>query len=136
MFLRVDCRVALVAASLVSLRALPVLACPDLSGTFDCPAVGKDPPMTLIVKTKATVDDGATYDFTYRIMGKDLPLKVEVPPKAARRGGESSSCDGLNYLHKEPNEPGEGTRSFINAQGNFERDKDGKSLVVCVRKQG
>jgi hypothetical protein len=125
-------RVALLSAISASLPLSQALACPEFVGTFECPAIDKQPPLTLIVNTRATVEDGAVYIFTYRIMGRDLPDEYEVNPKRQRKPGDSNSCEGNVLIHNEWN--GEVVRMSIDSRGNFERVRNGKPEMVCLKK--
>jgi hypothetical protein len=128
---RLGC-IGLLAVLSVTLPVTAAMACPDLSGTFECPAADKQPPLTLIVKVKNTIEEGAIYTVTYRIMGKDLPAEYEVPPKSQRKAGDASTCDGNFLIRKEA--AGDNVRMSLNAQGNFERETNGKIEVVCTKK--
>jgi hypothetical protein len=110
-------------------------ACPDLSGTFDCPASGKQPALILTVTNKHTVDGGMSYRFSYRMMGKDISSEGDALPKEVKKADPASLCDGSAYIHKLAGEPGDGTRSYLNAAGNFERASGGKVEMTCVRKK-
>jgi hypothetical protein len=110
-------------------------ACPDLSGTFECPASGKQLPMTLTVTNKPTVDGGMSYKFSYRMMGKDLVSEGDALPKGAKNADPANLCSGAVYIHKPAGEPGDGTHNSINAAGNFERASGGKVEMTCVRKK-
>jgi hypothetical protein len=110
-------------------------ACPDLSGTFECPASGKQPALTLTVTNKPTVDGGMFYRFSYRMMGRDISSEGDALPKEVKKADPANLCSGSAYIHKLAGEPGEGTRSSINAAGNFERASGGKVEITCARKK-
>lgn len=110
-------------------------ACPDLSGTFECPASGKQLAMTLTVTNKPTVDGGMSYKFSYRLMGKDIASEGDALPKGTSKADPANLCSGAAYIHKPAGEPGDGTRSSINAAGDFERASGGKIEMTCVRKK-
>ena len=119
----------------VFLPVASVLACPDLSGTFQCPALDGMPASTLVVTNKAMGEGIMQYVFTYKIGGKDMNLRADASDKGIKKpDGQVTSCNATTYIHKGPNERGEGTRSFINASGNFEAVQGGKTQRVCVRK--
>jgi hypothetical protein len=109
-------------------------ACPDLSGTYACPAAGNQLPMTLIVKSRKTVDDGALYTITYRIMGKDLVAEYDALPKALSKSTDKSSCTDTALIHKEAD--GVIVQMSLNSAGDFERSKGGKVELVCSSKKG
>jgi hypothetical protein len=110
-------------------------SCPDLSGTFECPASGKQPPMTLTVTSKHTVDGGMLYKFTYRFMSRDITSEGDALPKDIKKADPANLCTGGAYFHKVIGEPGDGTRNSLNAEGNYERASNGKVEMVCVRKK-
>jgi len=109
--------------------------CPDLSGTFECPASGKQPALTLTVTNKHTVDGGMFYRFSYRMMGKDIASEGDALPKEVKKADPANLCTGSAYIHKLAGEPGDGTRSYLNTAGNFERASGGKVEMTCVRKK-
>lgn len=125
---------AIAALFVVVPLAAAVAACPDLSGTFQCPALDGMPASTLVVTNK--VSGGAMqYAFTYKIGGKDMSLRADASDAGIKKpDGQVTSCTATSYVHKGPNERGEGTRSFINAAGNFEVVSGGKTQRICVRK--
>ncbi|HTR83167.1 MAG TPA: hypothetical protein VMI56_01725 [Reyranella sp.] len=125
--------------ALAAMAAVPAAAepppCPNLSGVFECPASDKQPPMTLTVKSDESAWGARTYKFTYRIMGKDLTSAADgVPKENAKRLPGSNLCDDGALFLKVAGEAGEGTRMFINKDGNLERTKGGKTELVCTRK--
>ena len=124
-------------AVLLVASPLPALAepCPDLSGTFECPASGKQPALTLTVTNKRTVDGGMLYRFSYRMMGKDIASEGDAQPKEVKKADPANLCSGIAYIHKLAGEPGDGTRSYLNAAGDFERASGGKVEMTCVRKK-
>ncbi|MBV8392695.1 MAG: hypothetical protein JOY81_05885 [Alphaproteobacteria bacterium] len=119
-------------AAVFLLPAIQAFACPDLGGTYDCPAAGNQPPMTLLIKRMKTVEDGALYTITYRIMGKDLVAEYDVPPKSLSKSTDTASCTDTALLHKESD--GGIVQMSLNSAGNFERSKGGKVEVVCNSK--
>lgn len=129
-----NCALVLSAALFVTSLASAAVACPDLSGTFDCPASGGQPAMTLVVTTKPTVDAGAAYTFTYNIMGKSISSDAEASPKGLpSKYGQINACSQTAFLRKSAS----GAvieQIFINAAGDYETDKGGKTQMTCVRK--
>lgn len=123
-----------IAASLLVLDAAAAFACPELGGTYDCPAAANQLPMTLIVKMVKTTEEGAQYTMTYRIMGKDLVTGYDVPPKSLRKSTDADSCTNTALVHKEVGD--EAVQMSLNAAGNFERAKGGKIEIVCNAKKG
>jgi len=116
-------------------QAFAADACPDLSGTFECPASGNQLAMTLTVTNKPTVDGGMFYRFSYRILGKDIASEGDALPKEVKKADPANLCSGSAYIHKPDGEPGDGTRSYLSAAGNFERASGGKVEMSCVRKK-
>lgn len=115
--------------------ASAIAACPDLSGTFQCPAADGMPASTLVVTNKESGGGAMQYAFTYKIGGKDMSLRADASDAGIKKpDGQVTSCTASSYIHKGPNERGEGTRSFINVAGNFEVVSGGKTQRICVRK--
>ena len=126
---------AVIVLSVVMPLASAVAACPDLSGTFQCPASDGMPAATLVVTNKAGGGGAMQYAFTYKIGGKDMSLRADASDAGIRKSdGQVTSCTANSYVHKGPSERGEGTRSFINAAGNFEVVSGGRTQRICVRK--
>lgn len=124
----------MMAALLVVAPVSSALACPDLGGTFECPAAGNQAAMTLVVTSHPGIDDGASYVFTYKIMGKEISSQVLASPKGLpSSNGQINSCSNTAYIRKAAS-GAETTETFINAAGNYETTKGGKTQMVCVRK--
>ena len=130
------CSVLVVLFLVASLsQAFAADACPDLSGTLECPASGKQPAMTLTVTNKRTVDGGMLYKFTYRFMGRDITSEGDALPKEVKKADPGNLCAGGVYFHRAAGESGEGTRNSLTADGNYERASGGKVEITCVRKK-
>ncbi|HLX18049.1 MAG TPA: hypothetical protein VKS24_22905 [Bradyrhizobium sp.] len=110
-------------------------ACPNLSGTFLCPGWQTQPPQKLLVTTIFKPDGSATYQFKY----------VKESGEASDGGGDASfqgikdskgtvrTCTRYEMINKGPNDKGQGTANFINAEGNFEAGYGGKTQIICIR---
>jgi hypothetical protein len=113
------------------------LACPDLSGTYECPARPGQPPMTMIVTMKSDAGETATYAFTYISGDTKTSLQAVAGPKGiVGADGVTSSCNGATFMRRDATEQGEGTRNFINSAGNFESVYGGRTQILCIRKPG
>lgn len=126
---------AAIAALAFVVPVAPALACPDLSGTFQCPAADGMPASALVVTNKDAGGGTTQYTFVYKIGGKDMSLRAEASDKGIKKpDGQVTSCNATSYIHKGPGDRGEGTRTFINAAGNFEVAAGGRTQRVCVRR--
>jgi len=123
-------RLAFLVAALATFPLAPALACPALNGTFACPAIASEPALTVTARTKPTGGDGAQYVFTYRIMGRDMPSQYDVAPTGLRKASDANSCDGNVLVHRTGSET---VRLSLDPQGNFKREKNGRTEVVCPR---
>lgn len=92
--------------------------------------------MKLVISTTFKPDGSATYTFRYI-----KPDKVTVSDMDASSlgiisaDGHTGTCTGQTLISKFPNDVGQGTVNFINADGNFEATYNGKTQIVCVRQK-
>lgn len=90
--------------------------------------------MTLVVSTKATVDEGAAYTFTYQIMGKAISSETMASPKGEpSMSGQVNTCSKTALIRKSAS-GAEIDQTFINAAGDYEIAKGGKTQTTCLRK--
>jgi len=104
-------------------------ACPDLSGTYECPAQGNQPPMKLVI-TYFQYSNGLTnYKFRYIRSSRESVWERVASRKGIRmKDGARNSCTDNVYIINE-------TRNFINDDGNYETTINGQTQMICVRQK-
>ena len=110
-------------------------ACPNLSGTFRCPAWGPQPPQTVVVATTFNRDGSANYLFMYIAQnGTKETGGGSASPKGIKDiKGVVRSCTSTQMIHKLPTETDVGTVNFINADGNLQSDYNGVTQIICIK---
>ena len=85
--------VVIAALAVVMPFASAIAACPDLSGTFQCPAADGMPASTLVVTNKESGGGAMQYAFTYKIGGKDMSLRADASDAGIKKpDGQVTSC--------------------------------------------
>jgi hypothetical protein len=112
-----------------------VVACPNLSGTYLCPAWQTQPPQTLIVSNTLRPDGSAAYKFRYISKDKEKVTEFAASSQGITGAdGYTRTCTSHALVNKGPQEAGTGTANFINPAGDFEAKYNGVTAIVCTRR--
>ena len=112
------------------------VACPDLSGTYLCPAWQTQPPRQLGVSSTLRADGSASYEFRYGIGAGQVIRKFEASPAGVTdANARTRICVGQSLLNKGPNEVGEGTKNVLNAAGDYQAFYNGQLQITCPRQR-
>lgn len=114
----------------------PTAACPDLSGSYECPAWQGQPAYALRVTNRAR-RNGVLYRFFYSFLGPE-PIAFLANREGVVQNGFVSQCTRYNQqralvFYPEGGDPAtEGTYNFINADGDYQADFGGATQIVCA----
>lgn len=108
-------------------------ACPDLSGTFQCPKYGSQPESKLVV-SQATQNDITTYTYTF-----DFDLAHPSSSDYTERGHMDK--DLLKFCHDKNiyigqttgTNPGSVQAHFLNTNGDYVVTIKNKEVMHCVK---
>ena len=118
----------------VVLSSASAFACPNLSGTFACPARNQQDQASITkIENKINQDGTTTYRFSHTNKeGKVVVNEFSASPSGVIKDGKTYKCVG-NGLER-PGRDGVVRVSSINKAGNLETGKAGEATHVCVRK--
>jgi hypothetical protein len=112
------------------------VACPNLSGTYLCPAWQVQPPTQLGVTSVLRADGSASYEFRYGTGASQTIRKFEASPAGILdANAHTRMCVGQSLLNKGPNEVGEGTKNVLNAAGDYQAFYNGQLQITCPRQR-
>lgn len=106
-------------------------ACPNLTGTYSCPAWKDQAPMQFTVK-QVTKGNVTAYTYEYSTGEKHTNNASEVAIEDA--DGGIARCEKNNYIYSRKDAQSRGeTFNYINKDGNYESAVNGKVAIVCVK---
>ena len=108
-------------------------ACPDLSGTFNCPAYGPQPASKLVV-TQSTQNDVTTYTYTFDF-DPSHPSSSDYTEAGKIENDQLKFCYDKNIFIGETTgkNPGSVQTHFLNAAGDYVVTRKGKEVMHCVK---
>jgi hypothetical protein len=101
-------------------------ACPELAGSYECPAVGNQASMKLIITNSHYPNGSTIYTFKYIRSRESTWVRVASRAGIKMKDGVHNSCTDQEYIIN-------GTRNFINADGDYQATANGKTQMICVR---
>jgi hypothetical protein len=103
-------------------------ACPELAGSYECPAVGNQAPMKLIITNSHYPNESTIYTFRYIRSRASTWVRVASRTGIKMKDGAHNSCTDQEYIINE-------TRNFINADGDYQATVNGKTQMICSRQK-
>lgn len=109
-----------------------LFACPDLSGTYTCPASRGFPEFQLQLKTERLKKKRTRYTYQYSLSG--VPTSVTTASKKGEDNtGFIASCKKKQMIYTIPAQPNFRQITELDADKNLQITVNGKVHTVCMR---